>query len=115
MKRGQRPTPDQSAPDDRGTAARRLATMAETTDGFKIAEIDMELRGPGDFFATRQSGLPALQIANLLTDGEILGVARREAFDLIDEDPHLRAPEHRQIRKRFEGRMRDALALLNAG
>lgn len=115
MKRDRRSSPDQSVSDDRGTAARRLATMAETTDGFKIAEIDMELRGPGDFFGTRQSGLPALQIANLLTDGEILGVARREAFDLIDADPHLRSPEHRQIRKRFEGRMRDALALLNAG
>jgi len=115
MRRGVKQSLDGWMVDDRGTAVRRLSTMGETTDGFKIAEIDMELRGPGDFFGTRQSGLPALQIANLLTDGEVLTVARREAFDLIDSDPHLRLPKHQQIRKRFEGRMRDALALLNAG
>ena len=94
---------------------RRLQTMLETTNGFKIAEIDLELRGPGDFFGTRQSGLPELHIANLVTDGEILSLARKEAFQLIDADPHLRLPEHRLLRKHFEERMKDALALVEVG
>ncbi len=96
-------------------AVRRLQTMIETTNGFKIAEIDLELRGPGDFFGTRQSGLPELQIANLVTDGEILSLARTEAFQLIDDDPHLRRPEHQLLRKHFEDRMKDALALVDVG
>ena len=89
--------------------------MLDTTDGFKIAEIDLELRGPGDFFGTRQSGLPELQIANLLTDGDILTLARREAFELIEHDPQLRLPEHQLLRKYFRERMRDALAFIQAG
>lgn len=96
-------------------AARRLKTMVETTDGFKIAEIDLELRGPGEFFGTRQSGLPLLQIANLLTDGELLSAARREAYKLIDSDPHLRRPEHEHLREAFESRMREALANIGGG
>jgi ATP-dependent DNA helicase RecG len=96
-------------------STRRLKAMLDTNDGFKIAEIDMELRGPGDFFGTRQSGLPSLQIANLLTDGDILAVARREAFQLIDEDPHLRLPQHRPLREYFYDRMRGALEYINTG
>jgi len=98
--------------DDQGKAVRRLSTMVETTDGFKIAEIDLDLRGPGDFFGTRQSGLPALQLANLLTDGDILSLARHEAFTMIDDDPHLRLPEHQPVRKHFEGRIRDSMSNL---
>jgi ATP-dependent DNA helicase RecG len=94
---------------------RRLASMEQTTDGFKIAEIDLELRGPGDFFGTRQSGLPELQIANLVTDTEILSLARKEAFAMIDDDPQLERKDHQPVKNYFEGRMKDALALLNAG
>ncbi len=94
---------------------RRLKAMLDTTDGFKIAEIDLELRGPGDFFGTRQSGLPELQIANLLTDGDLLKLARKEAFTLVDEDPHMRKSEHHQLRKYFEERMRDAFTLIQTG
>ncbi|HEV8538148.1 MAG TPA: ATP-dependent DNA helicase RecG [Bacteroidota bacterium] len=96
-------------------SVRRLQTMLETTNGFKIAEIDLELRGPGDFFGTRQSGLPELHIANLVTDGEILSLARKEAFNLIDHDPHLRLPEHRPLRKNFEERMKSTLSLAEVG
>ena len=94
---------------------RRLKTMAETTDGFKIAEIDLELRGPGEFFGTRQSGLPELQIANLVTDGDILTSARREAFLVIEHDPHLRKPEHKTLRQYFSVRWKEALALIQVG
>ncbi len=101
--------------EEKQKAVRRLKTMVDTNDGFKIAEIDLELRGPGDFFGTRQSGLPELQLANLLTDGEILYLARREAFHLIEEDPHLRQPKHLPLKKYFEERMKNALTLLRGG
>ncbi len=96
-------------------SVRRIATMLSTTDGFKIAEIDLELRGPGEFFGTRQSGLPELQIANLITDGEILTLARRKAFELIGDDPHLRRPEHVPLRKYFSDRWKDAYSYIHVG
>jgi ATP-dependent DNA helicase RecG len=101
--------------EERQIAERRLATMLMTTDGFKIAETDLELRGPGDFFGTRQSGLPALQIANLMTDGELLSLARHDALELIERDPHLRLPDNTPVRKHFEERMKEALSLLQGG
>jgi len=101
--------------DERQIAERRLAAMLETTDGFKIAEIDLNLRGPGDFFGTRQSGLPELQLANLLTDGDILTLARSEALTLIERDPHLRASEHEEMRKHFQSRMSEMFRLTEVG
>jgi len=65
---------------------RRLDVMVSTTDGFKIAEADLDIRGPGEFLGTRQSGLPDFRVANLLRDGRILEQARQEAFT-IAEDP----------------------------
>ena len=70
-------------------AKRRLKAMEATGDGFKIAEEDLAIRGPGDFFGTRQSGLPELKIANIVRDIGVLEQARKEAFDLIDSDPAL--------------------------
>ena len=69
----------------------RIRTLVDSSDGFHIAEMDLKLRGPGEFFGTKQSGLPALRIANILRDSEILEVARREAATLVarpeaDED-----------------------------
>jgi ATP-dependent DNA helicase RecG len=71
-----------------GDAAReRIRTLVESNDGFYIADMDMKLRGPGEFFGTRQSGLPSLSIANIVRDGEILEVARREAMDFVENPP----------------------------
>jgi len=89
--------------------------MLETSDGFKIAEIDLDLRGPGEYFGTRQSGIPELQIANLVTDGEILTSARHEAFNIIENDPHLRLPAHHSLRMYFTQRWKDALAFIQVG
>lgn len=100
---------------ERQKAVRRISTMLETSDGFKIAEIDLDLRGPGEFFGTRQSGLPELQIANLVTDGEILTTARREAFSIIESDPHLRHSSHQSLRKYFTQRWKEALAFVQVG
>ena len=63
--------------------------MEETGDGFKIAEEDLSIRGPGEFFGTRQAGMPDLKIANILRDIKILETARKEAFALADCDPAL--------------------------
>ncbi len=68
-------------------AEERLRTMVETTDGFRIAEIDLKLRGPGEFFGTRQWGIPAFRIANLLRDQEILEWAKREAAAFVEHPP----------------------------
>lgn len=70
-------------------ARRRLKAMESTVDGFRIAEEDLAIRGPGDFFGTRQSGLPDLKVANIIRDIGVLEGARKEAFNLIDADPGL--------------------------
>ena len=62
---------------------RRLDAMVRTTDGFKIAELDLELRGPGEFFGTRQAGMPSFQVANLIRDRQLLEVAKREAAAVL--------------------------------
>jgi len=68
-------------------ARERIRTLVDSTDGFHIAEMDLRLRGPGEFFGTKQSGLPSLRVANVLRDGEILEIARREAVDFIARPP----------------------------
>jgi len=68
-------------------ARERIRTLVESTDGFYISEMDLKLRGPGEFFGTKQSGLPSLRVANILRDSEILEVARREAVDFIAHPP----------------------------
>jgi ATP-dependent DNA helicase RecG len=65
----------------------RIRTMVESSDGFYIAEMDLKLRGPGEFLGTRQSGLPVLRIANLLRDQELLELARREAAAYLENPP----------------------------
>jgi ATP-dependent DNA helicase RecG len=76
-------------------ASERLECMVETTDGFKIAEKDLELRGPGEFFGTRQSGLPTLKVANLLQDAVLLEEARQEAIAYVEQPES--AQEFRQF------------------
>ena len=69
------------------TARQRIRTLVESTDGFYISEMDLKLRGPGEFFGTKQAGLPSLRVANILRDTEILEIARREAVDFIARPP----------------------------
>jgi ATP-dependent DNA helicase RecG len=68
-------------------ARERIRTLVESTDGFYISEMDLKLRGPGEFFGTKQSGLPSLRIANILRDQEILEIARRDAVDFVEKPP----------------------------
>jgi ATP-dependent DNA helicase RecG len=77
--------------------------------------VDLEIRGPGDFFGRRQSGLPELQIANLVTDSEILLRAREDAMNIVRLDPHLRAPENKKLRRHLDAYFGDALELFRAG
>ncbi len=71
-------------------ARRRLDIMVKSNDGFRIAEEDLNIRGPGEFFGTRQAGIPDLRIANIVRDAKLLEASRREAFSLIDRDPDLK-------------------------
>jgi ATP-dependent DNA helicase RecG len=80
-------------------ARSRAEIMERTTDGFKIAEADLELRGPGEFLGTRQSGLPGFKMANLVRDVGILQDARQAAFELIRKDPDLKDPSNVYIRE----------------
>jgi ATP-dependent DNA helicase RecG len=96
-------------------ADRRVQAMVETNDGFRIAEVDLQLRGPGEFFGTRQSGLPEFRVADLLRDAALLEEARREAQTIIAADPELRAPEHRGLRDALLARWRGKLALASVG
>jgi len=87
----------------------RLRAMERTTDGFQIAEEDLGLRGPGEFFGTRQSGLPDFRVAHILRDAPILVEARKEAFHLVEEDPALMQPSHSALKnvlvRRWKGRL----------
>ena len=78
-------------------SATRLEVMKATNDGFKIAEEDLKLRGPGDFFGSRQHGLPEMHIANLATDMLILNQAQNAAETLLKTDPDLKTPENRKL------------------
>jgi ATP-dependent DNA helicase RecG len=70
-------------------ARRRLEIMVRTTDGFRIAEEDLDIRGPGEFFGTKQSGMPDVKVANIVRDYSLLEIARNEAFRMVDSDPDL--------------------------
>ena len=94
---------------------RRIEAMTETNDGFKIAEVDLALRGPGEFFGTRQSGLPEFRVADLLRDGAVLEQARREAFAVVQGDPSLLAPAQRRLRAALLARWRGKLDLAGIG
>jgi ATP-dependent DNA helicase RecG len=93
----------------------RLKTMETTSDGFQIAEKDLELRGPGEFLGVRQSGIPDFRVAHILRDTRILMEARKEAFWLIHEDPDLMLPSHLDLRKELMKRWRGRLELATVG
>lgn len=78
-------------------ANRRLEVLVRTNDGFVIAEEDLRLRGPGEIYGTKQSGVPSLRVADILRDAELLELARQEAFRTIQTDPQLQHPQHRLL------------------
>lgn len=91
--------------------SKRMSIMEETTDGFKISEKDLEIRGPGEFFGTRQHGLPELKVANIFKHMKILKLAQQEARYIISEDPKLNNYENEKIKKeilkKFENRLEE--------
>jgi len=95
------------------TAEKRLSIMESTNDGFKIADEDLALRGPGEFFGIRQSGFLKFKIADLVHDGAIIRKARQAAFDLVSTDPHLRKSEHALLKQRFLNEYQDKLKMAN--
>jgi ATP-dependent DNA helicase RecG len=96
-------------------AKQRLQTLTEHDDGFMIAERDLEIRGPGEFLGTRQSGLPELRVAHLIRDQRLLAEARREAFALVDTDPHLSEPAHKSLRQALMHRWQHKFELMHVG
>jgi ATP-dependent DNA helicase RecG len=94
-----------SGENEKAAAIIRLRTMEETTDGFRIAEVDMKLRGPGDILGTKQSGIPEFKFVDMIRDVELIADARSEAFMLIESDPHMRSEENRTIKKTFAGEL----------
>ena len=89
--------------------------MTATNDGFRIAEADLQLRGPGEFFGTRQSGLPEFRVADLLHDASILEEARREAVAIIAADSELCDPVNSGLREALLARWRGKLSLASSG
>ena len=81
---------------------KRLSFLCHTNDGFEIAKFDLETRGPGDFFGSRQHGLPTLRIADLMADSRALYAAQKEALALVGADPALRSPGNAGLRRLAE-------------
>jgi len=92
-------------------ARQRLEAIANTEDGFKVAQEDLNIRGPGELFGKRQHGLPELALGNLLSDVDILEEARKEAFSLVAEDPKLCHPSYAGLRKELNENFKDKFHL----
>jgi len=85
----------------------RLNSLVKYTSGFKLAEIDLKLRGPGDIYGTQQSGIPKFKYADLINDQEILLKAKQEAFKIVESDPKLSKKENAIMRKVIKDQYRD--------
>ncbi len=94
-------------------AARRLSILCETSDGFRVAEEDLRIRGPGEILGTQQHGWPELKVANLVTDTELLEMARRDALEIVRRDPLLADPRHAALRRELLARFRHRLAWID--
>jgi ATP-dependent DNA helicase RecG len=96
-------------------AGKRLEAIAATNDGFKIAERDLQIRGMGDFFGTRQSGLPPLRVATIPEDMELLQLAQRDAQAIIEDDPFLKNEEHKSLRRVLMQQYGESMGLIDVG
>jgi ATP-dependent DNA helicase RecG len=97
-------------------AERRLNQMVRTQDGFEIAELDLELRGPGDFFGTRQAGMPGLRIANILRDRNLLELAKVEAAKLVEEkDPEITLEDRKRVMQHLRQHWQRRYGLVEVG
>lgn len=96
-------------------ALARMEAIASTNDGFKIAELDLQIRGMGDFFGTRQSGMPPLRVATIPEDVDLLKLARLDASKMIDADWQLAAPNHAMLHKVVHQQYGEALGLIDVG
>ena len=94
---------------------KRLQVMENTSDGFLISDEDLKLRGPGDFFGTKQHGYINTGIINFSQDREIISRCRKKAFDIIDEDPKLCLSKNEKIKKEFMKNYKDMLEFINIG
>jgi ATP-dependent DNA helicase RecG len=112
--RGDRPAYCLLLADQAGdVATRRLSILCETTDGFRIAEEDLRIRGPGEILGTQQHGWPELKVANLVTDADLLDLARRDALEMARRDPKLTDPRHAALRRELIARFRHRLAWID--
>jgi len=100
---------------DDETAMARLNIMTRSNDGFEIAEQDLRLRGPGELLSTRQHGLGDLKIANIIDDFDLLNLARRDAFEMIQNDPSLNDPQNAALRKTLIDKFGTSLGLVDVG
>ncbi len=94
-------------------AGRRLQAIEDTLDGFRIAEADLDIRGPGEFFGTKQHGLPEIRFGNILKDFGIMESARREAFALVARDPDMKEENHKLLKESLLARFKDRLDMIN--
>jgi len=95
------------------TANSRLKIMERSNDGFEIAEHDLRLRGPGELLSSRQHGLPDMKIANIIEDMDLLQLARKDAFELVEQDPMLTSANHKNIRAELIRRFSQSLTLVD--
>ena len=97
-------------------AERRLNEMVRTQDGFEIAELDLELRGPGEFFGTKQAGMPGLRVANILRDRNLLELAKTEAAKLVQEsDPEITAEDRQRVMQHLRQHWQRRYGLVEVG
>ncbi len=96
-------------------AYRRIQVMVRSNNGFEIAEEDLNIRGPGEFFGTRQSGMPTFKIANIISDAELLEAAKKEAMNIIKIDPQLNLPEHQLMKQMLHAHWKGHLEIASVG
>lgn len=89
----------------------RMKIMTETNNGFVISEKDLELRGSGEFFGTKQHGLPEFKIANLFEDIEMLKSVQSVAIKIMEDDPNLEKEKNRELKKQIESKFKDRIEI----